>query len=99
MHREIATQLAQRGRFQWAERELRQMIDSLEIDSISSALARSDLSLLLADLQRHEEVAELLTPLIDRLQKDANLKQQLIRLSTFNYSFIISSASTTPRSR
>lgn len=92
MHREIATQLAQRGRFQWAERELRQMIDSLEIDSISSALARSDLSLLLADLQRHEEVAELLTPLIDRLQKDANLKQQLIRLSTFNYSFIISSA-------
>jgi len=91
-HREIATQLAGRGRFEWAEKELRQIVDSLEIDSISAAIARSDLSVLLADLQRHREVAELLMPLIDRLEKDATLKQQLIRLSTFNYSFIISSA-------
>lgn len=91
-HREIATQLAERGRFQWAEKELRQIIDTLEIDSVSAAIARSDLAVLLSDLERHREVAELLTPLIDRLEKDAVLKQQLIRLSTFNYSFIVSSA-------
>lgn len=91
-HREIAAQLMERGRFDWAEKELRQIVDSLNIESISAAIARSDLAVLLSDLQRHREVAELLTPLIDRLEKDANLKQQLIRLSTFNYSFIISSA-------
>ncbi len=91
-HRDIATQLADRGRFEWAERELRQIIDRLPIDSVSAALARSDLAILFADLERHREVADTLTPLIDRLEKDATLKQQLIRLSTFNYSFVISNA-------
>ena len=91
-HREIATQLAERGRFDWAERELRSIIDSLALDSLPSAIARSDLAVLLADLQRHRDVADTLMPLVNRLQKDAKLQQQLIRLSTFNYAFIISSA-------
>lgn len=91
-HRDIATQLARRGRFDWSEQELTQIIDRLPIDSVSAALARSDLALLYADLERHREVADILTPLIDRLEKDATLKQQLIRLSTFNYSFVISNA-------
>lgn len=91
-HREIANKLAERGLFHWAEREFRLIIDSLDIDSNSAAVARADLALMLGDLERHRDVVEVLRPLVDRLEKDTKLKQQLIRLTTFNYSQIVSSA-------
>ncbi len=91
-HREIANQLAERGRFDWAEGELRLIIDSLDIASNPAAIARADLAVLLGDLERHRDVANLLQPLVDRIEKDDKLKQQLIRLTSFNYSYMVSSA-------
>jgi tetratricopeptide (TPR) repeat protein len=91
-HREIANLLVERGLFHWAEREFRLIIDSLDLESLPSVWARSDLAQLLGDLERHRDVVDLLRPLIDRLERDAKLKQQLLAMTMFSYSQIRSSA-------
>jgi tetratricopeptide (TPR) repeat protein len=89
-HREIGNKLAERGLFHWAEREFRLIIDSLDLDSNPSAMARADLANLLGDLERHRDVVQLVRPLVERIQKDTKLKQQLIRMTRFNYSYLAS---------
>jgi tetratricopeptide (TPR) repeat protein len=91
-HREIANLLVERGLFHWAEREFRLIIDSLDLESLPSVWARSDLAQLLGELERHRDVVDLLRPLIDRLERDAKLKQQLLAMTMFSYSQIRSSA-------
>lgn len=76
-HRTIAGTLKQRGLFRWAEREYRLVIESLEVDKTPAAAARDELSQLLGELERHQDVVDLLTPLVDRLEKDAKLQQKL----------------------
>ena len=77
-HRDIAVTLRERGLFQWAERESRQIIDSLEFDDMGSIVARSDLSRMYEDLQRHQDVIDVLKPLVERMEKDAKFKQKMM---------------------
>ncbi len=91
-HREIGNKLAERGLFHWAEREFRSIIDSLDLDSHPAAWARADLAQMLGELERHQDVVDVLRPLIDRLEKDSKLKQQLLALTMFSYAQIRSSA-------
>jgi len=77
-HRDIAVTLRDRGLFKWAERESRQIIDSLEFDDMASIVARSDLSRMFEDLQKHQDVVEVLKPLVERMEKDATFKQKMM---------------------
>ncbi|WP_345683731.1 hypothetical protein [Novipirellula caenicola] len=83
-HREIAQELQKRGLYEWAEREYRAIIDHLEMDASPSVSARDLLASMLADLERHHDVVELLTPLIDRIESDDQLKNRLNALR-FSY--------------
>jgi tetratricopeptide (TPR) repeat protein len=83
-HREIGMKLIERGLFDWAEREFRMIIDSLGLDSIPAARARADLAEMLGELQRHQDVVDLLRPLVDRVEKDDKLKQRLL-MNFFDY--------------
>ncbi|MFG0261062.1 MAG: hypothetical protein ACF788_01540 [Novipirellula sp. JB048] len=83
-HREIAQELQKRGLFEWSEREYRGIIESLEMDSSPSVVARYRLAQMLSELQRHQEVVDLLTPLIDRIENDDQLKNRL-NLQRFSF--------------
>ncbi|WP_052031667.1 tetratricopeptide repeat protein [Novipirellula maiorica] len=83
-HREIAQELQKRGLYEWAEREYRGIIDHLEMDASPSVSARDLLATMLADLERHQDVVDLLTPLIDRIESDDQLKNRLNALR-FSY--------------
>ncbi len=76
-HRLIAGKLKDRGLFHWAEREYRLVIDSMEIDEAAAAAARGELSQMFGDLLRHQDVVDVLKPLTDRVEKDAQLRQKL----------------------
>jgi tetratricopeptide (TPR) repeat protein len=84
-HREIGKKLEERGLFHWAEREFRQIIDSMDIDASPAATARQDLAQMLGELHRHDDVVETLKPLIDRIEKDGKLRQQLNASMMFRY--------------
>ncbi|MGB0599929.1 MAG: tetratricopeptide repeat protein [Rubripirellula sp.] len=84
-HRELGLQLKDRGLFNWAEREFRHIIDALELDNEFSATARTDLAEMLADLERYQEVVDLLKPLTDRIEKDEQLRRKLNTVVMFQY--------------
>ncbi len=87
-HLLISKKLEERGLFHWAEREFRQIINALEIDAQPSTIARAELAQMLGELERHEDVVEVLKPLIDRVEKDGKLKQQLNTTIMFRYNRI-----------
>jgi tetratricopeptide (TPR) repeat protein len=76
-HRELGWKLKERGLFHWAEREFRQIIDSMDVDSRPAAFARSDLAQMLGEMEQHEEVIKVLKPLTERMENDGKLRQQL----------------------
>ncbi len=76
-HREIGMSLQQRGLFHWAEREFRQIIKAIPIDTHPSSIVRNQLATMLGELERHDDVVEVLQPLIDRIENDDKFKQQL----------------------
>lgn len=75
--REIGLRLEARGQFKWAEREFRHVINSLELTAIPAVLARTQLAFMLGELQRHQDVVDVLEPLVDRLQRDNLLQRQV----------------------
>ena len=76
-HRVIGKELQTRGMFRWAEREYRRIIEPLPLDSIPAAMTRAHLATMLSELQRHKDVVDVLEPLIDRIEKDEQLKRRL----------------------
>jgi len=76
-HRTIAGNLRERGLFRWAEREYRLVIDSLAVDSLPAAVARRDLANMLAELQRSQDVVDVLTPLAERIGRDEKLRRRM----------------------
>ncbi len=76
-HREMGVQLKSRGLYDWAEREFRLIIDNTEVDSTASASARDFLAQMLGELNRHQEVVDVLTPLVERIDNDDLLKDRL----------------------
>ena len=79
-HYEIAKTLEERGLFRWAEREYRSIVDAVEVTSGAGAQARSALAQMLGELERHLEVVDVLSPLLDRAGKDAKLNARLNEL-------------------
>ncbi|WP_146516317.1 hypothetical protein [Rubripirellula amarantea] len=76
-HRDVAMTLRRRGLFPWAENEYQLIIRSMEVDSLPSIVARADLARMQGELHQHQDVVDTLTPLVNRLEKDAKLKQRL----------------------
>lgn len=76
-HLQIATDLYERGLFQWAEREFRTVIDSIDIKHAYATVARMAFATMLADLNRHQDVVDVLEPLADRIEKDDQMKKQI----------------------
>lgn len=83
IHRVVGKELTERGLFRWAEREYRQIIDPLPIDSLPAAMTRDHLATMLSEMQRHQDVVDVLEPLVDRIEKDEQLKRSL-RMQNFN---------------
>ncbi len=77
LRREIAVSLRARGMFEWAEREYMHVIDSVPVVDRNSVLCRSDLSIMFGELDRHQDVIDLLGPLIERMEKDDDFKATL----------------------
>ena len=84
-HRMIAGNLRERGLFHWAEREYRSVIDAMNIDDGPAAAARSKLAEMFGEMERHQDVVDVLQPLVDRAEKDAKLQQKLNNM-LFNFS-------------
>jgi len=82
-HRVLGEELQSRGLFHWAQREYQQIIDALPIDSLPSAMTRARMSNMFSELERHQDVVDVLEPLVVRIDKDEELKRRL-RLRNFN---------------
>lgn len=78
LRREIAQKLRDRGMFQWAEREYRNVIDSMPVEDLDSVMARGDLSRMYGELERHQDVIDVLSPVLDRMAKDDVLRAKLM---------------------
>ena len=76
-HRDIGQDLRARGLFDWAEREFRLIIDEMEITSLPGASARQHLARMQAERLRHDDVVEVLQPLVERMDNDRALKEQV----------------------
>lgn len=76
-HREIGRELESRGLFRWAEREYRHIIDTMPIDTLIAAAARTQLAMMFGDLLRFQEGYETLEPLIRRAEEDQTFARRL----------------------
>ncbi len=86
-HRDIGQDLKARGLFHWAEREFRLIIDEMEITSLPGASARQHLARMQGERLRHDDVVQVLQPLVDRMENDRALKNKLM-FNRFPYDFI-----------
>ncbi|MBB3207000.1 tetratricopeptide (TPR) repeat protein [Rhodopirellula rubra] len=77
-HIEIATQLVDRGLFQWAQKEYEIVIDRLPVDTAVSSFARLQLADMLGELLRHADVIKTLEPLTQRIDQDDEFRDRLI---------------------
>jgi len=59
------------------DRHQRMVIDSLAVDSLPAAVARRDLANMLAELQRSQDVVDVLTPLAERIGRDEKLRRRM----------------------
>ncbi|MCA9141024.1 MAG: hypothetical protein KDB00_29845 [Planctomycetales bacterium] len=84
-HYQVARMLKARGRFKWAEREIRSIIDHCDIESIVGVSARQELARMFSEQLRHDDAASILFPIADRAEKDrlyqARMSQWKISLS------------------
>jgi len=76
-HREIGRELESRGLFRWAEREYQHIIDSLPFDAGLGGNARAQLAAMLGELQRHQEVVDILEPVLQRIEEDQAYARRL----------------------
>lgn len=76
-HRETGRELQSRGLFHWAEREFRHIIDSLPLNARAAVSARQDLASMLGELNRHQQVVEVLEPLVRRAEADQQFAQKM----------------------
>ncbi|MEL6108966.1 MAG: hypothetical protein AAFU85_23400, partial [Planctomycetota bacterium] len=92
-HLEVGRQLYQRGCYEWYDRELRQVMEYCGIESMTGVRARNEMSFSLAERLLFDQVVEVLSPIVDRMEKDAQYSQRLLRnqifvnrlLSSFHY--------------
>ncbi|MAI32517.1 MAG: hypothetical protein CMM07_12705 [Rhodopirellula sp.] len=77
LRREIAENLRKRGMFEWAAREYRQIVDALPITDLNSLACRIPLSEMYGELEQHQDVIDLIAPVIDRMAKDAEFRARV----------------------
>lgn len=76
-HLLLAQELLDRGLFDWAENEYQCIIDGVELTSITGAKTRWKLADMIGELLRHEDAANVLEPIVDRVRKDRILHDSL----------------------
>lgn len=74
-HSVTADRLKSRGLYRWSLREYQSVIDAVPLDNDTATMCRAEAASLLSELKDHEKVIELLQPLVDRLEKDRELRQ------------------------
>ena len=57
-HLDMARRMEKRGQFDWSLREYNEILDSVELDSWESAVARLNASRMLGEQLRHQEVVD-----------------------------------------
>ena len=78
-HYQVARMLRLRGRFDWAERENREIIKHCDIESIVGVSARQELARMFSEQLRHEDAAKILFPISDRAEKDRLYQARMSR--------------------
>ena len=78
-HYQAALLLRSRGRFEWAERENREIIKRCDIESIVGVSARQELARMFSEQLRHEDAATVLFPIADRAKKDRLYQSRMSR--------------------
>ena len=92
-HLDVGRQLYQRGCYEWYDRELREVIANCGIESMTGVRARREIAVSLSERLRFDDVIEVLLPIVDRTEKDAQYSQRLLGnrisvdylLSTYHY--------------
>ncbi|MEO1526358.1 MAG: tetratricopeptide repeat protein [Planctomycetota bacterium] len=92
-HLDVGRQLYQRGCFEWYDREIREVIDHCGIESMTGVRARREIAFSLTERMMYDKVTDVLTPIVERLEKDAQYSQRLLGnrisvdhiLSTFHF--------------
>ncbi len=79
-HLSSAFRLQERGRFEWAEREYRHVLEVEPIGAQHNLRTRLLLSEMLHDLGRHGEAGEALQPAVEALATDQNLQSFVRRV-------------------
>lgn len=82
---DIAFALARQQQFDWSVREYRSVIDSQQIDSHESIVARVLLSAMLHDHEQYKEAADVLEPLVKAIEsKEGNVGQLYKQIQNFH---------------
>lgn len=76
----IAERLRDRGQFDWAEREFREVLKLRELGHPFNMYSRFILSEMLHDIQKDRDAAEVLQPLVEELDRNPMLVEFLQRL-------------------
>ena len=76
-HMLVAVELVQRGRFKWAEREYRYIINRNPVDSASACRARLWLASMLSESLRYGDASNVLRPAVDRMMIDSDFRRQV----------------------
>ena len=78
LRRELAEMLRERGMFPWAEREYRSVVDSMPLDDLNTIVVRGSLSMMYRELERHQDVVDLLGPVVERMSKDEAFRMKIM---------------------
>jgi tetratricopeptide (TPR) repeat protein len=81
-HMIIANELQERDLLLWAEREFRHVIKTAEKKNLLAVMARSELSYMLHDLERHKEAADMLGELVKLMGTDRNVRKTVASIYT-----------------
>jgi tetratricopeptide (TPR) repeat protein len=84
-HYQVAQTLRLRGRFGWAERELKLVAEHCDLEMPIGAFARFNLARMFSEQLRHQDAVDAVSPLVERLKKDRDYKSEMnSRLSRLN---------------
>ncbi|WP_218934140.1 hypothetical protein [Rosistilla ulvae] len=84
-HLLVAMELVGRGRFDWAQREYRYVIDRCPIDTSSSADARWKLAMIQSEFEQHRDAAETLQPTVERMKIDRDFRRIVERELIYSF--------------
>ena len=81
----MAKELEERGKFDWATREYRQVLDTQKVTSHEAILARIELANMLYDHAENEPAAEAIYPLVKAIREDEKIGQLYAEIQRYDY--------------